>query len=128
MVKVSRRQLAVYAADALLAGKNEVVEQLAAYLVETGRTNEVELLVRDIEKALSLRGAVVAHLASAYSLGEDQKTNIEALLSKRYGAKSIAMSTAEDDSLLGGVVLQVAGEELDSSLRRNINRLKAIKV
>lgn len=128
MLRLSRRNLALYAADQLEAGKTEVVEQLAAYLVATRRTKEAELLVRDIEKALEKRGTVVAHVASAYALDETQKAEVEALLKKRYDAQRIAVDTIVDEHLLGGIVIGTANDEFDGSLRRNINRLKSIKV
>lgn len=127
MIRYTRRQLALYAADALLAGK-DVVPQLAAYLVESHRTKEVELLVWDIEKVLASRGTMVAKTTSARELDEAEKAEIEKLLTTKFGAKDIVLKSSVDESLLGGVVVRTASNEFDGSLKRSINRLKALKV
>ena len=128
MAKISRRQLSSYVAEALVNGDNTVIDQVAAYLVDNRRVKEADLLVRDIEKSLESRGTVVAHITSAHVLDESQKKEIESLLKGKYGANHVDSSLEIDADLLGGVVIRTASDELDGSLRRNINRLKAIKV
>ena len=128
MAKISRRQIASYVASALLDGKSEVVQQLAAYLVAERRTNEADMLVRDIEKSLEEHGTVVAHLESAHELDVSQRQAVESLLKNHFDARQVIADTAVDKDLLGGVVVSTASNQLDASLRRNINRLKAIKL
>lgn len=127
MIRHTRRQLALYAADALVKGKN-VMPQLAAYLIENHRTKEADLLVRDIEKILASQGTVVARATSARELDQQQYDEIEQLLLKRYGADDVVLTTVVDASLLGGVVVRTASDEFDGSVKRSINRLKALKV
>lgn len=126
MTHISRRQLASYVADSLVAGKTEVIDQLSAYLVSERRVKEVDSLVRDIEKALESRGTLVAHVSSSHGLDPVQQEKIESLLKERYNAKHVVIDNRTEKYLLGGVVIRTASDELDSSLRRNINRLKAI--
>ena len=128
MAKISRRQIASYVASALLEGKSEVVQQLAAYLVAERRTSEAEMLVRDIEKSLEEHGTVVAHLESAHELDVSQRQAVESLLKNHFDASQVFVDTTIDKDLLGGVVVSTASNQLDASLRRNINRLKAIKL
>ena len=128
MTQISRRQLASYVAESLVAGKTEVIDQLSAFLISNRRVKEVDSLVRDIEKALESHGTLVAHVTSARSLDSVQQNKIESLLKERYNAKYVAVDSLTNEDLLGGVIVRTAGDELDSSLRRNINRLKAIKV
>ena len=128
MAKISRRQIASYVASALLEGKSEVVQQLAAYLVAERRTSEADMLVRDIEKSLEEHGTVVAHLESAHELDVSQRQAVESLLENHFDASQVFVDTAIDKDLLGGVVVSTASNQLDASLRRNINRLKAIKL
>lgn len=127
MSGLSRRQLSSYMASELQAGNHQVVQQVAAYLVASRRTKEADLLVRDVEKALSGYGVVVAHLKSAYPMDESEKLTIEKLLADRFQAKEVITSEEIDANLLGGVLVQAVDGEFDGSLRRNINRLKAIK-
>lgn len=128
MAKISRRQIASYVASALLEGKSEVVQQLAAYLVAERRTSEADMLVRDIEKSLEEHGTVVAHLESAHELDVSQRQAVESLLKNHFDASQVFVDTTIDKDLLGGVVVSTASNQLDASLRRNINRLKAIKL
>ena len=127
MSQLSRRQIAEYAASKLAGGDAAVVDQVAAYLVANGRTREVELVAADIEKALQRGGIVPAEVSSARSLTDDEVQNIEKLLQERYNARP-ALRLSTDESLLGGVVIKTATEEFDGSLRKRINRLKAMKV
>lgn len=127
MTRYTRRQLALYAANALLKG-DDVIPRLAAYLIESKRTKEADLLVWDIEKVLERRGTVVARVASAHELDEVDRAGIEKLLYMRYNAKDVVLKADVDASLLGGVVVRTASDEFDGSIKRSINRLKALKV
>lgn len=128
MRQISRRQMATYAAEAISLGRKGVIEQLAAYLKETSREKEIDLLVRDIEKALQAHGIFVTRVKTAHALNSSQRAEIEGLIKERYKARRVEIATSEDSDLLGGVVISTAGDELDGSLRRNINRLRVIKV
>ena len=68
--KISRRKLALYVADAVEAKQKlgSVLAEVAAYLVETKRTREAELLVRAVEDELAVRGVVIAHVVTARPL------------------------------------------------------------
>lgn len=125
MIRLTRRQIAQYAADELLRGNN-VIPQLAAYLVETRRTKEADLLVWDIEKVLEKRGTLVAQTTSARVLDDAEYDEISELLKERYDAQRVVLRKEIDEQLLGGVVVRTATDEFDGSLKRSINRLKAL--
>lgn len=127
-LRVSRRKISAYYADQLLAGNKSVASQLAAFLVETKRTRELELIVRDIEDALAARGVVVADVASAHELTDATRASIEAFLQTTHGAKAVHLRENVDQTLLGGVQITTAGFELDATLRRKLTALKANKV
>lgn len=127
-VRLSRRKLAAHVADQLVAGKKNVVEELAAYLVETHRSNEYELIVRDIEYALSDRGVLVADVAAAHELSSDSKDAIISYLQAVTKAKDIQLRPTVDESLLGGVRITSSIGELDGTLKRKIMTLRASKV
>lgn len=127
MVNFSRRRLANYAAEQILAKKKDIVTQLAAYLHDTGRTKELDLLVRDINNALADKNLVLAEVSSARELDNASREELNTLLSKRYKTNDINISESIDLNLLGGVKIRTAHEEFDGSLKRKINRLKLIK-
>lgn len=78
---VSRRKLAKYAAEQLLAGNDAVLEEIAGFLIYEKHEREVELLARDIEVELAERGTVVATVESATPLDEAARQEVEGLLS-----------------------------------------------
>lgn len=127
-VRVSRRKIASYYADELLAGKTDIATRLAALLLDTGRVRELDLIVRDIEDALEARGVVVADIASAHTLSQATQKDITAFLKKQSGAKEVHLRVNVDQALLGGVRINVPGRELDTTLRRKLTLLKASKV
>lgn len=122
-IRLSRRKIAAYAADELLAGTpaSKVLAVVAAYLVTTRRTRESELLVRDIEYACMQRGTVVANVASAYALTPALKTQIEKLVD----ADKVQLRETIDPTLLGGVRIDIPGKRFDGTLRRKLAALKA---
>ena len=84
---VSRRKLAKYAAEQLLAGNDAVLEEIAGLLVYEKHEREVELLARDIEVELAERGTVVATVESARALDSATKDEIKRLLSSNSGMR-----------------------------------------
>lgn len=86
---VSRRKLAKYAAEQLLAGNDAVLEEIAGFLIYEKHEREVELLARDIEAELAERGTVVATVESATPLDEATKDAIKRLLSSNSGMESL---------------------------------------
>lgn len=127
-IRVSRRKISAHYADELLRGNVSVASQLAAFLVDTGRTRELELIVRDIEEALVVRGVVVADVTSARELGDATVKEITAFLKKNRSAKTVYLRESVDPTVLGGVRINLPGHELDATLRRKLTALKANKV
>lgn len=125
--RLSRRKIAAYFADELLAGRN-VAKPLAAYLVESKRTREVTLIVRDIEGALAQRGVLLADVASARELSSDTEHTITTYLQKKTSAKDVHLRQEIDESLLGGVRIETPDQRLDTTLRHRLDQLTASKI
>ena len=85
---VSRRKLAKYAAEQLLAGNDAVLEEIAGFLIYEKHEREVELLARDIEAELAERGTVVATVESTTPLDEATKGAIKKLLASNSGMRA----------------------------------------
>lgn len=121
--RLSRRKIAGLAVDRLLGGnsKKDVVKQVAAYLVTSRRTRELELLVRDIEELLAERGVVVADVTSVRPLTEVIKAEIGALVK----ADSLQIRESVDETVLGGIRIDFAGKRFDGTIRHKLNALKA---
>lgn len=127
MSKASRRKIAAVFADELLAGR-DIIDQVAAYLVENRRVREAEMIIRDVEAALADRGIMIANVTSAYDLSEDSRRAIERFLQTKTSASDVHLRTAIDTEIIGGVRIETPDERLDDTLRTRINQLKASKI
>ncbi len=125
--RIPRRKIAVYFAGELLKGK-DITKQLAAYLVESKRTKEVSLLVRDIEAALLDRGVLYADVASSHKLSDDTLKSVTSYLQKSTSAKEVHLRTSIDETLLGGVKIDTPDRQLDNTIRHKLNQLTASKL
>lgn len=125
--RLSRRKIAAYFAGELVAGRDGT-KRLAAYLVETKRSREAELIVRDIEAALADRGVLLADVAGSHDLTADTRDSITDYLTAKTGAKDVYLRQQTDPHLLGGVRIDIPGQRLDRTLRHRLNQLTASKI
>jgi F-type H+-transporting ATPase subunit delta len=126
--RISRRKIAAYYAEKLLSGRQTVAKELAAFLVDTRRVRELELIVRDIEAALAERGILLADVESARALSSNATKEVQDYLKNTTGAKKIHLRETVDPTLIGGVRVMIPGSELDGTLRHRLNQLKASKI
>lgn len=124
--KISRRKLALFVADAVEAHQalSPVIEAVAAYLIDSSRTREAELLVRAIEDELALRGIVIAHVVTARPLENELK---QAII-KRIDAREIHLDSEVDERVIGGVRIETPGKLLDATIKRKILALHQAKI
>ncbi len=124
--KLSRRDLARYAARQLSDGvsTNKVVMQLAAYLIENRRTNEMSVIVRDITYQLAEQGHVAGTLTSAHELSASALKAIKAYAKEKTGASNISLDTIVDESVIGGIKLELPGRKLDTTIAHDLTLLK----
>lgn len=124
--KLSRRAIAEHIAERLVAGDSQatLVSQLAAYLIETRRTNEVSLMIRDIQYYLAEKGHLVGTVTSAFELSEATQKAIESFAKSETNAQKVHLDTIVDPNVLGGIRLALPGKELDTTVSRKITLLK----
>ena len=126
--RLSRRVMTQYVAGQLLDGNQAVIAQLAAYLIETRRTNEADLVVADIETELMQAGLVIADITSARELTDDLRDVMTAYVQKVSGAHEVQVRTNVDPLLIGGVRVRTPDAEYDASVRRQLKKIQAMKV
>ena len=124
--KISRRKLAAYVVDSFERGTSlsEVMNQLAAYLVETGRVREFDLVVRMIETILAERGTVIVRVTSAHPLTEALRRDVEA----QVPAKKVLYEEIIDPTVIGGIRIETPGQLLDATMKRKLLALRQAKV
>ncbi|MDZ7588371.1 MAG: F0F1 ATP synthase subunit delta [Parasphingorhabdus sp.] len=70
------------------------------------------------------RGEVTAEVTSAHPLGADQLAKLKTALRQRVGS-DVAVTTSVDPSLLGGLVVRLGSQMIDSSIKTRLNTLSA---
>jgi F0F1-type ATP synthase delta subunit len=126
--KISRTKIANLLADRLAAGQSSrtVVRTLAAYLIDTRTTREVELYLRDIMAALYTRhGHLAVDVMSACELSDAARTEIKRMVHGD-GVRRVELVESIDADLIGGVIVRTPNGEMDSSVRNGLRKLRAI--
>jgi len=126
-MKLSRRRLAKEVTKAILAEparKNEILNQLAAYLLTNKKAAQADLLMLDIANELEeTQGQLVANVVSARPLSSVSKMAITDKLKRQTGAKTVELNEELKPELIGGIVVRTPKFELDASVKRQLNRL-----
>lgn len=129
--KSSRRVIARTITAKLLAEpaqRKHWITVLAAYLVETGRGSEVNLVVTDIARELFLqKSELVVDVTSARPLTDDIRQELASALKRATNAQDVQLAEAVDPSLLGGLIARTPDAQLDTSLRSQLKQLATIK-
>lgn len=124
--KISRRKLAQHVADELERGTapSPILQELAAYLVDTKRIREADLVVRAIEDELADRGVVLARVTTATMLSDQLRRDIATMI----GARQVTIDAVIDPSIVGGVKVETPGKLLDATIQRKLLALRQAKV
>jgi len=124
MIKISRKRIARYVADCLIDGKNnDVLKQVAAYVIEHKRLREVELIIRDIHAEFEARGVVLAEITTANQLDDELRDQIKQLV----GGDRVELIERLDNDALGGMAVETPTRRLDATLRRRLITLRESK-
>ncbi len=127
MTKVSRRALARYAADQLLAGKpaKSVARHLAAAMLEAGKPSDINFLLGDIAAELeNRRELTIATTTSATALTPQLRTALKKKVQKASQSKNVLLEENIDSSVLGGVRIETPSRIWDSTVARKLADLK----
>ncbi len=107
--------------------KPRFAKEIAAYLISQRRTGQLESLLRDMMQYRADHGIVEVIASSAHPLEPAAKTDIEKRVRRLYPeAKHVIITVEHDASLVGGVRLQLANQQLDLSVRAKLNRFKQL--
>lgn len=127
MAKIARRRLArevVRLLNEQPARKTELLQQVAAYLIETKQAHQAHLLLADIaDELLQTQGSLSADVSTAFGLSQGSRQAIIDLLTRATGAKTVELNEHRDTSLIGGVVVRTSQLELDASVKRQLTQL-----
>ena len=123
---LSRRSIAHYVASELLKGssRTHLARQLVAHLIESRRTNELDVIMRDIQYHLAQQGHVTGTVTTAHALEAATKVQIEQYIKDQMNANDVQIDAVQDATVLGGVRISLPGYERDATVARQLHRLK----
>lgn len=98
-------------------------------LAENRRLGQLPAIIRAFRAlAANHRGETTAEVASAHPLTADQVTALKQSLRQRIG-RDVSVDLSVDPSLLGGLVVRIGSQMIDSSIKTRLNSLAhAMKV
>lgn len=92
-------------------------------LAQNRRLAALPGIVRDFRRlAARHRGEMTAEVVSAHPLSSTQVTQLKAQLRQRVGS-DVTVDLAVDPSLLGGLVVKIGSQMIDSSIKTRLNSL-----
>jgi F-type H+-transporting ATPase subunit delta len=116
------------AARAVLAAADELgvdptTKNFLGVLAENRRLGQLPQIVRAFRQLAGRhRGETAAEVTSAHPLSEDQVHELKHQLRQRVG-REVSVDLAVDPALLGGLVVRIGSQMIDSSIRTRLNAL-----
>ena len=105
-------------------GLHSILRNMLALMAEKRRLFVLPQLIQVLRDMLAEeRGEVTADVASAKPLTKTQLEKLSKTLSERVG-KAVSINATVDESLIGGLVVKVGSQMIDSSIRSKLNSLQ----
>lgn len=122
--EISRKQIAsVMAGLGQHLGISELTGRFLGVLADNRRVSALPGMIRAFATiAAAQRGEVQAEVASAHALSEEQIATLETRLRAREG-RTVKLKSRVDPGLLGGLVVTIGSQRIDSSIRTRLNSL-----
>ena len=111
------------AATAKAMGLDSLSTNMLGVLAANRRLDQIPAVIRAYSTLASdHRGEITAEVTSAHPLDDKQINALKAQLKKRVGS-DVSVSTAVDSSILGGLVVKIGSQMIDSSIKTRLNTL-----
>lgn len=111
--------------ESLLENKvSPVTKALVLQAVRGARGRKLGVVLNQFGKQVAAYGkSLVANVRVAAALNDEQLKKLSETLAKTYG-EAVKLNVEVDPALVGGVVVEVAGEIIDGSVATRLNNLK----
>ncbi len=104
-------------------GVDPTTKNFLGVLAANRRLGELPAIIRAFRQlAARHRGEVTAEVTSAHALTDDQVVELKQQLRQRVG-RDVSVDLIVDPSLLGGLVVRIGSQMIDSSIRTRLNAL-----
>ncbi|AIT08156.1 ATP synthase subunit delta [Sphingomonas taxi] len=108
-------------ADAL--GVDATTKNFLGVLAENRRLGQLPAIIRAFRQlAARHRGEIAAEVTSAHPLNDEQVVELKQQLRQRVG-RDVSVDLSVDPDLLGGLVVRIGSQMIDSSIRTRLNTL-----
>ena len=129
MQTVTRKELAEVIGDKTLhiSDKDKLVKSIAAYVATESRYIDLNSLTRDVMQYRLDHGIVEAIAWSAHPIDARVIKDIKDLLKEHFpNAKKVLVDSKIDESLVGGIRIELPQEGLDLSVKSKLNLFKRL--
>ncbi len=128
-MKVPRHILAQAIAEKTMHVSDDklLAQEIAAYLLAERRTAELESILRDIMQYRMDHGVLEAEVVTAHPIGDDVLNHVKQLLQTAYpDVKTVHVSPHLEPSVIGGVRIDMANEQLDLTVGNKLATFKRL--
>ncbi len=103
---------------------NKLFKNFLNFLIQKRRFFFIESILKSFIETCSIkRGELKAELKSAKNLSSDEITKITELLTKNFSSK-IKLNYKHDESLIGGLIVQVGSTMVDTSIKNKLQQIE----
>jgi F0F1-type ATP synthase delta subunit len=130
-MKTSRSRISKTIANRILKVGNskKLSTEIAAYLLAENQTKNLDSILRDIQLTWANEGYVEVIATSSFPLDAKTKASIGSRIKKVYpAAKQVIVTEVRDSSVIGGVKLSLANQQLDLSMEAKLNKFKQLTI
>lgn len=104
---------------------NALTLRFLEHVVEQGREAQLKSMMEQyVDLSNAQNGIAKVHLSTATAIDKDSKEAILKALQAHYKLNKIELSENVDPSLLGGMVLRIGDQQLDASIRRQLQKIE----
>lgn len=103
----------------------EALRKVVKFLFSRRLLSQSNCILEKLDKIINQEEKkVAAKIWSASVMGEGLRKEISIFLKKRYGAEEVLMNEMIDESLLGGMKIEVEDEVIDLTIKDKFKKLK----
>ncbi len=104
---------------------SKLTENFIGLIIKKNRVHYILEMIRAFNDLLSeLKGIKSANITSAYKLSDEEVSKIKMKLKVKFNS-DFNINLLTDSSLIGGLKIQVGSQMIDSSIKNQLNLLKA---